>query len=91
MVKFDGFEIEPGPFQMNLEKLIRVVGIAEDISSHKAAEASLRNYEQMVSTTPDLMAFVDTNYRYQAVNKRYAEVFEKPQRIGHWPCWWPTS
>jgi len=27
-------------------KTIRVVGIAEDISSHKAAEASLRNYEQ---------------------------------------------
>ena len=59
-------------------KTIRVAGIAQDISSHKAAEASLRNYEQMVSATPDLMAFVDTNYRYQAVNKRYADVFGKP-------------
>jgi PAS domain S-box-containing protein len=62
-------------------KTIRVAGIAQDISSHKAAEASLRKYEQMVSTTPDLMAFVDTNYRYQAVNKRYAEFVGKPQEL----------
>ncbi|MDH3771947.1 MAG: PAS domain S-box protein, partial [Nitrospirota bacterium] len=62
-------------------KTIRVVGIAQDISSNKAAEASLRKYEQMVSTTPDLMAFVDTNYRYQSVNKSYAEVFGKPQEF----------
>ena len=62
-------------------KTIRVAGIAQDISSHKTAEASLRKYEQMVSTTPDLMAFVDMDYRYQAVNKRYAEVFERPQEL----------
>ena len=58
-----------------------MVRIAEDISSDKADEASLRKYEQMVSTTPDLMAFVDTNYRYQSVNKSYAEVFGKPQEF----------
>ena len=62
-------------------KTIRVAGIAQDISSHKAAESSLQNYEHMVSTTPDLMAFVDMNYRYQAVNKRYADVFEKPREL----------
>jgi PAS domain S-box-containing protein len=62
-------------------KAIRVVGIAEDISSAKAHETSLQKYEQMVSTTPDLMAFVDMNYRYQAINNRYAEVFDKPQEL----------
>jgi len=69
------------PIRDESGKTIRVVGIAQDISSHKAAEASLRKYEQMVSTTPDLMAFVDTNYRYQAVNKSYAEFFGKPQEF----------
>jgi PAS domain S-box-containing protein len=69
------------PIRDESGKTIRVAGIAQDISSHKAAEASLRNYEQMVSTTPDLMAFVDKNYRYQVVNKRYAEVFGKPREL----------
>ncbi len=62
-------------------KAVRVVGIAEDISSDKADEALLRKYEQMVSTTSDLMAFVDTNYRYQAVNKQYAEFVQIPQEL----------
>ena len=69
------------PVRNESGKTIRVAGIAQDISSHKAAEASLQNYEHMVSTTPDLMAFVDTNYRYQAVNKRYTDVFGKPREL----------
>ena len=60
-------------------KVIRVVGIAEDISFHKAVETSLRRYEQMVSTANVLMAFIDRDYRYQTVSKPYAETFEMAQ------------
>lgn len=69
------------PIRDESGKTIRVVGIAEDISAGKAVEASLRKYEQLVSTTPDLMAFVDTNYRYQSVNKPYAEFVQIPQEL----------
>ena len=62
-------------------KTLRVIRIAEDISADKAGEASLRKYEQLVSTTPDLMAFVDTDYRYQTVNKQYAEFVQRPQEL----------
>jgi PAS domain S-box-containing protein len=69
------------PIRDESGKTIRVVGTAEDISTDKAVEASLRKYEQLVSTTPDSMAFVDTNYRYQAVNKPYAEFVQIPQEL----------
>ena len=53
----------------------------KDLTSNKHAEESLKRYECMVSSTTDLMAFVDTEYRYQAINKRYAEILEKPHEL----------
>lgn len=35
----------------------------------------LQRYEQIVSTDNDLIAFFDTDHRYLAVNRRYAEYF----------------
>ncbi len=59
----------------------RVVRLAEDITEYKHAVDILERYEHMVSSTPDLMAFVDTDYRYQSVNKRYAEFVGKPPEL----------
>lgn len=45
--------------------------LAIDISDRKAAEMSLRRYERIVSNTPDAIALIDANYRYQIVNRTY--------------------
>ncbi len=57
----------------------RVVGVAEDVTHFKTVEESLRRYEQIVSSTDNLMAFVGRDYRYQAVSKKFAEAIGKPQ------------
>lgn len=48
-----------------------------DIRLRKQAEERLRIFEQMVSTTQDLMSFVDKNYTYRMVNEAYAENFKR--------------
>lgn len=50
---------------------------ARDISGRKNAEARLRVYDHIVSATNDMMAFVDTQYVYKAVNDSYANAFGK--------------
>ncbi len=37
----------------------------------------LIRYEHIVNTSSDLMAFIDANYTYQAVNQRYLDAFRK--------------
>lgn len=46
-----------------------ITAVDTDISDLKAAEAGLRQYERMVSATPDMMALVDRNYTYRLVNQ----------------------
>ncbi len=49
-----------------------------DLESEMAlAERALRRYQQIVSSTSDLMAFVDRSYRYQAVNDAYLQAYGK--------------
>ncbi len=52
-----------------------VQGIARDITARKRADEALRRYQWMVSASTDLMAFVDRDYTYQAVNSAYAKTF----------------
>jgi len=52
-----------------------VQGIVRDITRRKRADNALRRYQWMVSASTDLMAFVDKNYTYQAVNSAYARTF----------------
>lgn len=52
------------------------------INKLRNREVELRLYESIMSSTPDLMAFLDKNYIYRAVNKAYADFFDKqPQDI----------
>lgn len=53
----------------------RVVVLITDISTRRHAEAMLRRYGLMVSITADMMAYVDRDYRYQAVNEGYCLAF----------------
>ncbi|MFQ5991472.1 MAG: PAS domain S-box protein [Nitrospiraceae bacterium] len=57
-----------------------LLGISEDITERKRGEEILRRYEGIVSSSSDLMAFVDTNYKYLAVNESYAKAFGLAQR-----------
>jgi PAS domain S-box-containing protein len=51
--------------------------IASDITVRKQQEEELRKYEHIVSSTSDLMSFIDRDYVYQAVNEAYLKAHQK--------------
>jgi len=62
------------------------IGTRTDITERKAAdtllvksEAALRRYEQLADASPDLMAFIDRDYRYLAVNNAYLDAYKMPR------------
>ncbi|MCI5223462.1 MAG: PAS domain S-box protein, partial [Candidatus Electrothrix sp. AR4] len=57
----------------------KFIATKEDISEQKRTRELLRKYEQIISATDDLMAFVDGDYMYQAVNNAYLDAFKKTQ------------
>ncbi len=50
-------------------KAVRVAGSHTDITERKQAEEALRKYERIVSTSQDLMALINRDYVYEAVNE----------------------
>lgn len=44
-----------------------------DIHEQRERDRSLRVYQQMFSSTEELIALIDTNYRYQVVNRAYLD------------------
>ena len=56
-------------------KTIHLYGF--DITERKQAEEVLRRYENIVSTSADMLALLDKNYIFLTVNKKYAEAFNK--------------
>ncbi len=62
-----------------------VIAAGQDITERRQAEEALRRYEHIVCTSHDLMAFIDAQYIYQAVNAMYVDRFDKPedQIVGH--------
>lgn len=71
-----------------VEKNNEIVGIAvnvRDITKRKEAEYRLQMYRDIISTTSDLMAFVDRNYVFQVVNDALLNAFGKTtdEVIGH--------
>jgi len=48
---------------------------ARDITQVQMLQDELRSFEQIVASTPDLIALVDRKYRYQTVNDAYADAF----------------
>ena len=51
------------------------IGISRDISTRRKAEEKLAQYQNIVSSSSDLIALLDTGYRYMAVNRAYGEAF----------------
>jgi PAS domain S-box-containing protein len=56
-----------------------------EMSERKQAEEELRKYEHIVSSTTDLMSFIDKGYVYQAVNRSYLKAHgrEPDEIVGH--------
>ncbi|MBW8036482.1 MAG: PAS domain S-box protein, partial [Planctomycetes bacterium] len=56
-----------------------------DITEHKKAEESLRQYEHIVFSSTDMQAILDREFIYLAVNPAYLRAFEKTQDeiVGH--------
>ena len=48
-------------------------GIVVDVTERKQAEEALRNYERIVSTSRDLMALINRDFVYEAVNESYLD------------------
>ncbi|MEE3715882.1 PAS domain S-box protein [Tumidithrix elongata RA019] len=61
------------------------LGMLADITQRKAAENVLRQYERIVSATPDCVALIDRNYIYQVINQTYTVWNNKPHEkiVGH--------
>lgn len=71
---------------------VRMVGVVFDISEQQAAlrdrkqvEAALRQYERIISATPDGVALVDRNYTFRLINQTYLLLHGKysEEIIGH--------
>ncbi|MGE5655046.1 MAG: PAS domain S-box protein [Actinomycetota bacterium] len=52
-------------------EMIRIIGIAEDITERKRAEKILQQYERIISNTLDGITLLDRNYIYQIANPSY--------------------
>ncbi|XCN71201.1 MAG: PAS domain S-box protein [Candidatus Electrothrix aestuarii] len=65
--------------------IIKFVATKEDITERKQSQELLRRYEQIISATVDLMAFLDRDLIFCAVNKAYLDAFQKTREeiVGH--------
>ena len=56
-----------------------------DITAQKKAEADLRVYSKIVSTSTDLVMLINHDYVYQVVNQAYLDLLDKPREeiVGH--------
>ena len=62
----------------------RIIGVsifARDITSTYEMQEQLHRYEQIVSSSPNLIALVDRNHQFQVVNDAYLEAFGKKRRF----------
>ncbi|UBF28337.1 PAS domain S-box protein [Kovacikia minuta CCNUW1] len=59
--------------------------ISDNEPDSRQTEASLRQYERIISTTPDGVAVVDRTYTYQLVNQTYLDRTQKQREeiVGH--------
>lgn len=72
--------------EMMRRDLKRTVGeLTVEIQKRQETEASLREYEVIVSTSSDLLSLIDKNYHYRVVNQAYLDFHQKTREeiIGH--------
>lgn len=79
------FPMDLAVSEVRLAKRRVFTGFVRDISERKVAEQNLRRYEQIVSSSSDMLSFVDRNCIFRAVNESYVDCLGMPQEriIGH--------
>lgn len=79
------FEMAIAPELTHDQMIESILCVSRDVTERKLAETNLRHYERIVSATPDCVALIDRNYRYQAINQTYVIWNGKPASaiIGH--------
>ena len=65
-------------------KLLRVMGMVADITERKHAEERLREYENAVEGSDEMIAVVDREYRYLIANRKFLKLrnLTKEQVVG---------
>lgn len=61
-----------------------IIGIsifARDITKAHEVQEELRRYEQIVASSPDLIALIDRDHHFQMVNDAYLKAFDKERRF----------
>ena len=61
-------------------EIIGVSVFARDITKTHRLEEELRRYEQIIASTPNLVALIDRNYTFQVVNDAYLAAFNKKRK-----------
>jgi diguanylate cyclase (GGDEF)-like protein/PAS domain S-box-containing protein len=61
----------------NKNKIIGVSIFARDITQLHSLQEELRRYEQIIASTPNLVALLDTDYNYQMANDAYLTAFRQ--------------
>lgn len=55
--------------------VVSMIGTIQDITERKRAEIALSKYKHIVSSSTEMMAFVDKKYNYIVVNEAYSKAF----------------
>lgn len=61
----------------NKRKIIGASIFARDITQLHSLQEELKRYEQIIASTPNLVALLDTDYNYQMVNDAYLAAFKQ--------------
>lgn len=59
-------------------KPTRMIGVDVDITERKRADEALSQFHRIVSSSRSLLSLIDRDYRYQAVNQKYLDMFGVP-------------
>ncbi|MBI5557755.1 MAG: PAS domain-containing protein [Deltaproteobacteria bacterium] len=71
------YEVVSSPVRDNEQSIVGSMEIGQDITARRLAEISMRRYKHILSTTDDLLSFIDTNFSYRTVNDAYCRAFNK--------------
>ena len=73
--KFTWLRTNKIPLHNKEGKVIGILGTFEDITDEVEAEERLHHYEIITSTVDDMMAILDRDFRFIAVNNAYCNVY----------------
>jgi PAS domain S-box-containing protein len=68
------------PLHDERDRVIGILGIAEDITDHINFEERLRHYEVMASTVDDMLAIISPEGQYLAVNDAYCAAYARSRQ-----------